>query len=172
MLTVTEEAARSLTIGLALKDRPDRRVDGSCDAILDQIIPESPNDSGQRVRWARSAYPNLVTLTPASPDSGLPYGRTRIVRGVEISLVGLSFAHPRPLRSFYFVACLRDANEQPHPLYVSLRWTRMASDGGYVSGVRFVSPARVDPSLLESMSEDFSPMPASSSDGHSLPVAG
>ena len=64
-----------------------------------------------------------------------------IVRGVDISMAGLSFSHDRPLTTNQFVAGLRDSFGQVQPLLVTLRWTRLAATDGYVSGGRFVRPS-------------------------------
>ena len=115
----------------------------SCEDVVASVMLSVGRKAVENRRWTRQPYEEAVLLQPVETDGETPAGQPVIVRGLDISMAGLSFAHEKPFRTNQFVAGLRDSFGHVQPLLVTLRWTRLAVEGGYVSGGRFVSPSAI-----------------------------
>ena len=133
-------------------DRPtgvDRlRSAAACDSVIAGVV--RVKNAGENRRWVRQPYDETILLMPVELDGETPAGPPVVVRGLDISMAGISFAHDRPFAGRSFVAGLRDAFGNVQSLMVSLTWTRFENGGGYQSGGRFLRPSSlVLPPLAE-----------------------
>jgi hypothetical protein len=100
-------------------------------------IQRAPN-APERRRTQRFAYPQLIEITPADPQTLEPLDEPLVVVGKQISENGLGFYHCAPLPYRYVIVALERGFRGPVRLLLDLSWCRFTRHGWYESGGRFL----------------------------------
>jgi hypothetical protein len=92
----------------------------------------------QARRWHRIPFARRLTITPLDDSAHGPSGESFTVTGREISLVGVSFTHTRPLAARHVAVTFHLADGTTESVVTRLRWCRFRRDGVYLSGGQFL----------------------------------
>ena len=84
------------------------------------------------------AIARRLTITPLDDAGHGRTGESFTVTGREISLVGVSFTHPRPLAARHVAVTFHLADGTTESIVTRLRWCRFRRDGMYLSGGQFL----------------------------------
>jgi hypothetical protein len=99
---------------------------------------QKPHSAPERRRTQRFAYPQLLEVIPADPESLQPVDEPLVVVGKQISENGLGFYHSTPLPYRYVIVTLERGFRGPVRLLLDLSWCRFTRHGWYESGGRFL----------------------------------
>jgi hypothetical protein len=105
------------------------------------------DDSVERRRQVRYAFPHPVYLTPVGDDGSTPDGESIAAAGKDLSEGGLGFFHPAPLPTKRMIVSLQLGDGSWMAFVIELTRSRAIRQGWYETGGRFVEAV---PSPMES----------------------